>query len=74
LFSHAVPPDPFVQTVYAALGAFLFSAYLVYDIQLVMGGKRVEISTDEYIIAALMIYLDIINLFLCVFAGVWLGC
>jgi FtsH-binding integral membrane protein len=36
----------------------------VYDIQLVMGGKRVEISTDEYVLAALMIYMDIINLFL----------
>lgn len=51
--------------VYASLGALLFSFYLVYDTQLMMGGKhKYSISPEEYIFAALNLYLDIINIFL----------
>ena len=39
--------------------------YLVYDTQIMMGGgKMYSISPEEYIFAALNLYLDIINLFL----------
>ncbi|XP_034831413.1 protein lifeguard 1-like [Maniola hyperantus] len=51
--------------VYAAAGAFIFSLYLVYDTQLMMGGKhKYSISPEEYIFAALNLYLDIVNIFL----------
>ena len=50
--------------VIAGIACLLFSAYLLYDIQLVMGGRYYSISPDEYVFAALNIYLDIINLFL----------
>lgn len=50
--------------VIAGFACLLFSAYLLYDIQLVMGGRYYSISPDEYVFAALNIYLDIINLFL----------
>eukprot|EP00501_MAST-03F_sp_TOSAG23-6_P001357 GSMAST32.ASY1.ANO1.1409.1 assembled CDS len=54
-----------LNTVYSSLGALLFSCYLVYDIQLIMGGKhKYALSPDEYVFAAINIYLDIINLFL----------
>ncbi|XP_045450601.1 protein lifeguard 1 [Melitaea cinxia] len=54
-----------VNIVYAALGAFIFSLYLVYDTQLMMGGKhKYSISPEEYIFAALNLYLDIVNIFL----------
>lgn len=50
---------------YSVMGTILFSFYLVYDVQLVIGGKgRYQLSPDDYIFAALAIYLDIINLFL----------
>ena len=50
---------------YASLGAFIFSMYIVYDTQLMMGGKhKYSVSPEEYIFAALNLYLDIINLFL----------
>lgn len=39
--------------------------YLVYDTQIMMGGgKQYSISPEEYVFAALNLYLDIINLFL----------
>lgn len=57
--------DRTLTLIYASLGAFLFCVYLVYDIQLMMGGKhKYSISPEEYIFAALNIYLDIINIFI----------
>ena len=46
------------------LGAFLASFYIIYDTQLIAGGKRFEITMDDYIIGALILYIDIIRLFL----------
>lgn len=54
-----------VTLVYASLGALIFSVYLIYDTQLMLGGKhKYSISPEEYIFAALNLYLDIINIFL----------
>ena len=49
-----------------ALVAILFGFYLLIDLQQVMGGSHnhFTFSPDDYILAALVIYLDIINLFL----------
>ncbi|XP_064097042.1 protein lifeguard 1-like [Macrobrachium nipponense] len=53
------------EVVYASLGALLFSAYIVFDTQLIVGGKhRIALSPEEYVFAALNLYLDIVNLFL----------
>lgn len=47
------------------VGALLFSVYLIYDTQLMMGGDhKFSISPEEYVFAALNIYLDIIMIFL----------
>jgi len=51
--------------IYASCGALLFSFYIIYDTQMMMGGKhKYSVSPEEYIFAALNLYLDIINLFL----------
>lgn len=51
--------------VYASLGALVFSMYLVFDTQLMLGGKhQYALSPEEYIFAALNLYLDIVNLFM----------
>ena len=50
---------------YGSAGALVFSLYIVYDTQLMMGGKhKYSLSPEEYVFAALSLYLDIINLFL----------
>ena len=50
---------------YGSAGALIFSLYIVYDTQLMMGGKhKYSLSPEEYVFAALSLYLDIINLFL----------
>lgn len=55
-----------LNTVYAAGGALLFSAFIVYDTQLIVGGKhrRYQFSIDDYAFAALNLYVDIVQLFL----------
>ncbi|KAJ9582264.1 hypothetical protein L9F63_003393 [Diploptera punctata] len=54
-----------ITLIYASCGALIFSLYLVYDTQLMMGGKhKYSISPEEYIFAALNLYLDIVNIFL----------
>ncbi|XP_055630082.1 protein lifeguard 1-like [Toxorhynchites rutilus septentrionalis] len=58
-------PGSVASSVYSACGALLFSLYLVYDTQIMMGGNhQYSISPEEYIFAALNLYLDIINIFL----------
>ncbi|XP_045525732.1 protein lifeguard 1-like isoform X4 [Pieris brassicae] len=60
-----IPRNSIVMLVYASLGALLFSVYLIYDTQLMMGGKhKYSISPEEYVFAALNLYLDIINIFI----------
>ena len=62
-------PGRTVHLIYASLGALLFSVYLVFDTQLMLGGKhKYSISPEEYIFAALNLYLDIINIFLYILA------
>ena len=52
--------------VYSSIGSLIFSFYIVYDTQLIVGGKHRNIMfhTDDYVIAAISLYLDIVNLFL----------
>eukprot|EP00515_Schizochytrium_aggregatum_P006842 CAMPEP_0202078638 /NCGR_PEP_ID=MMETSP0964-20121228/6050_1 /ASSEMBLY_ACC=CAM_ASM_000500 /TAXON_ID=4773 /ORGANISM="Schizochytrium aggregatum, Strain ATCC28209" /LENGTH=279 /DNA_ID=CAMNT_0048645951 /DNA_START=117 /DNA_END=956 /DNA_ORIENTATION=- len=62
--------------VYACLGVLIFSAFLVYDLQLVVGGKhrRFQFSVDDYILASLVLYMDIINIFLDILRLLNLSC
>ena len=56
--------DYIFQMMLATLGVFLFGVYLIFDTQLIMGGKRYELSIDDYVVGALILYLDIIMIFL----------
>ncbi|XP_017022080.1 protein lifeguard 3 [Drosophila kikkawai] len=51
--------------IYAAVGIFAYSLFLVIDLQLLIGGKthKNEYDEEDYIIAALQIYTDIIEIF-----------
>uniref|UniRef100_A0A336LQ22 CSON000213 protein n=1 Tax=Culicoides sonorensis TaxID=179676 RepID=A0A336LQ22_CULSO len=58
-------PGKTMSMIYGCFGAILFSVYLIYDTQLMMGGKhKYSISPEEYIFASLNLYLDIVNIFL----------
>uniref|UniRef100_A0A8D2B9T4 Uncharacterized protein n=1 Tax=Sciurus vulgaris TaxID=55149 RepID=A0A8D2B9T4_SCIVU len=64
-----------LHVLYAGLGTVLFSMYLVMDVQLMVGGRHhhSDLDPEEYVFAALNIYLDIINLFLFILQLIGLG-
>jgi len=60
-----VPSSRSKDVVHGCIGALLFSVYLVFDTQMMMGGNhKYSISPEEYIFAAIALYLDILNIFL----------
>ncbi|XP_048193843.1 protein lifeguard 2-like [Perognathus longimembris pacificus] len=64
-----------LHLLYAALGALVFSLYLVVDVQIMVGGRHhySQLDPEEYVFAALNIYLDIVNLFLFILQLIGMG-
>ena len=55
---------PILLQFYSALCCLLFGLYIIYDTQLIVGGKQFQLSEDAYIIGALNLYIDVIMLFI----------
>ena len=54
-----------IDILISTVSSILFSCYIVYDTQLIVGGNhQYKFEIDEYIFATLILYLDIINLFI----------
>ena len=55
----------FLILVYNIIVLIIFAAYIVFDTQLMVGKNNgMKYSTDDYILASINLYLDIINLFI----------
>jgi FtsH-binding integral membrane protein len=52
-----------VNLLYCAMGVLLFSLFLIIDTQMMLGKFGDYYEIDDYVIAAIEIYLDIINIF-----------
>jgi FtsH-binding integral membrane protein len=53
-----------LEILVSALFAVLYGLYIIIDAQLIIGGGRYKISTDDYILGSLYIYVDVIGMFL----------
>ena len=53
-----------MHAFYIGIGILIYSIYLVMDTQLIMGGKRYEVDIDDYVLGAIILYTDIIMIFL----------
>lgn len=56
-----------MHIVYCALGLVFYSVYLIIDTMQIVGGKSAggyALDMDEYIMGALMLYIDIIMIFI----------
>eukprot|EP00347_Sterkiella_histriomuscorum_P021452 403333927 len=42
----------------------IISIFMIYDTQLIAGGKKYQLSYDDYIVGALLLYTDVVTLFL----------
>ncbi len=52
------------KIIISVFAVILYGYYLIFDVQLLVGEGSVRLSLDDYIIGALMIYLDLIILFI----------
>ncbi|CAB1457524.1 unnamed protein product [Pleuronectes platessa] len=55
---------PWLHMLYAAIGAVVYTLFLVYNTQLLIGNRELAISPEEYIYGALSLYVDIVHIFL----------
>lgn len=54
-----------LQFIYCLIGVILFSMFLMYDTQLIIGGEKslYKLDLESYVLGALALYTDIVNLF-----------
>lgn len=53
-----------MKIFYCTLGVILFGIYLVFDTQMIVGKHGYQYSKEDYILAAINLYLDIIQIFI----------
>jgi len=64
LAAFGVPIDWAIM-MYDLIGVLVFVGYIIYDTQLIVGGNhKHQFTIDDYVFAALNLYMDIIQLFL----------
>lgn len=56
--------DRYLVIIISALSVVLFSVYLIFDTQLILGKGELKLTIDDYIFAAMNLYIDIIRIFL----------
>jgi len=61
-----------LMLVYSFCAALLFMVYLAVDVQMLMGGRKLELSPEEHVFASIQIFMDIVYIFwmlLAIFGG-----
>jgi FtsH-binding integral membrane protein len=53
-----------VVTLIAIVLGAVYSIYLLIDTQLIMGGKNKSLTLDNYVLGSVILYVDIVQLFL----------
>ena len=54
----------YLTILISVLSVIVFSIYLIYDTQLILGKGEYKLTIDDYIFAAMNLYIDIIRIFL----------
>lgn len=57
------------NSVTCAICAVVMGLYIIYDTQLIVGTRAESFTIDDYIFAAMCLYVDIVRLFLYVLAA-----
>lgn len=48
------------------LGVVLYALYIFVDLMLILNAGRYGVGPDDYIWAAIVVYMDVVQLFLCI--------
>ena len=54
----------FIMNLYCIIFAVIYSIYILIDTQLILGGRSTQLTLDNYVFGAVILYIDIIGLFL----------
>jgi len=55
---------PAMLTFYCSLGVAVWTLYLAYDTRQIVGGGKHELNPEDYILAVVELYVDIVQIFL----------
>merc|ERR1711953_429217 len=55
--------DRWLTILISMLMVMILSIYIIFDIQLITGKNSAKYSIDDYILAAMLLYIDILRLF-----------
>ncbi|XP_048390727.1 transmembrane BAX inhibitor motif containing 1a [Stegostoma tigrinum] len=55
---------PWLHMLYSAIAAIVFTLFLAFDTQLILGNRKHSISPEEYVYGALRLYVDIVQIFI----------
>ena len=61
---YMITKNKVLYIILCVLGVFLSSIYIIYDTQLILRNKSHSLSVDDYIIAPMFLFVDIVGLFL----------
>lgn len=54
----------FLQLFIAGFGSIVFSGFIIYDTKMIISNQYRVYSKNDFVLASINLYLDIINLFL----------
>lgn len=50
--------------IITVLMSLLYPIYLAYDTKMILDGTKHHLSLDQYVLASLLLYIDIVSIFL----------
>jgi len=68
MFAFLLPQSSVLYTIICVLVICMFGLYLIFDTQRIVGKGRFKLSVDDYILGALVLYADIITIFIYILA------
>jgi FtsH-binding integral membrane protein len=66
----------YYNVLWSGLGVILFSLFLIYDTAVILNGthRKIKFRANDHCLAALSLYLDIVNLFICLVSNCVRAC
>jgi protein lifeguard len=58
-----LPSSHLLRVEISGVSVIVFGLYLIFDVEMIVGGHYCEFFLDDYVVAAMQVYLDVIMLF-----------
>jgi protein lifeguard len=58
-----IMPNEYIMLIFCCVFLVIMGLFLIWDTQLIIGGRRYQIGIDDYVLAVLLLYTDVIMIF-----------